>query len=283
MSLLLIDDQGELWNGQSRQLRQAFDSPYSGGEFTEYAVVNLGFIAVNTYGASAQVRLRPAFTSDKTITALRRWLSQSRSERIVLSWLGSEWTSELLRGGAALQSRLQELFDTAHHPAPNEYLARDLGEPDLHPKSPLGQLVRSWERLSQPVGLPELMKLLETTFGDRYVIVRPAESGKLLFHAFGGGLYSDYETWRHCAIGAPIEEQPDRHFGRWVNSAYAATLVRNVPSVSNVDAIVRWPHRGRARMRYKRVIVPMQGAGSAPLLLGGSLIDNGIDLRVGLG
>ena len=58
MSLLLIDDQGEIWDGQSRKLRQSFGSPYSGGEFSDYAVANLGFVALNVYGGSCQVRPR---------------------------------------------------------------------------------------------------------------------------------------------------------------------------------------------------------------------------------
>ena len=64
MALLLIDDQGHLWDGASRTLRASFDSPYSGGEFSDYAVTNLGFVAANAYGGSCQIRLRPNFVTD---------------------------------------------------------------------------------------------------------------------------------------------------------------------------------------------------------------------------
>jgi len=283
MSLLLIDDQGEVWDGMSRSLRRAFDSPFSGGEFSDYSVANLGFVAINRYGSSCQIRVRPSFVGEATLRSLQRWLTNTKSDRVVLTWLDTEWSSELYRGAEDAKKRLDQLVAHSRRPHVHAFLARQLGVSDLHPTSNLGTIMREWQTLSQPTGQRELMRLLEATLGNRYVIVKPNESGKLLFHEFGGGLYSDYETWRSCAIGAPIEEQPDRHFGRWVQTAYQESIDRNVPIIGNVDAIVRWPHAGRVRLRYKRIIVPMQSAGDGPTLLGGSLIDNAIDLRVGLG
>ncbi len=281
MSLLLIDDQGEFWDGQSRRLREAFDSPYSGGEFSDYTVANLGFIAINSYGASCQVRLRPSVVTDASMRALRQWLARSQAERVVISWLGTQWSSELHRRGGRIQERLDQLVTGERSPAPGQFLARETRIEQLHPKSPLGVLMRQWPRLSLPNGQHTLMQILEATLGNRYVVVKPGESGKLLFQKFGGGLYAEYETWRNCAVGAPIEEQPDRNFGRWVSSAYQAALDKNAPQIDDVDAIVRWPHAGRARMRYKRIIVPLSSPSEGPLVLGGSLIDPSIDLRVG--
>lgn len=124
----------------------------------------------------------------------------------------------------------------------------------------------------------------DNTIGNRYVIVkRDPSNQRVVFHEFGDGMYAKYETWRMCAVGAPIEEQPDRDYGKWVADAYTEALVAQHPMIADIDAIVSWPHAGRARMRYKRVLVPIVSAAGAPMLLGGSLLDNRIDLRVGLG
>ncbi len=97
MSLLLIDDLGKVWQGESRQLRVAFDSPYSGGEFTEYAVKNLGFIAIDFYGSSAQLRMRPNFLGEKTVASARHWLQSAKVQRVALTTFEGGWRNELVR------------------------------------------------------------------------------------------------------------------------------------------------------------------------------------------
>ena len=146
MSLLLIDDQGEIWDGQSRKLRQSFDSPFSGGEFSDYAVANLGFVALNVYGASCQVRLRPAVVSDRTYRALQGWLERTRNERIVLTWLDSDWQNELQRAGPACQRRLEDLMASARRAMPNDFLSRLVLPEELSRNSPLVEIVRQWPK-----------------------------------------------------------------------------------------------------------------------------------------
>ena len=280
MSLLLIDDQGEIWDGQSRKLRQSFGSPYSGGEFSDYAVANLGFVALNVYGGSCQVRLRPTVVSDRSFRALHDWLNRTRNERVVLTWLDNEWQNELLRAGPSSLRRIEELMAGARRALPNDFLSRLVLPEELVANSPLTEIVQQWSSLSQQSGQQGLMKLLELALGDRYVKVKPdAGSGRIVFHEFGEGLYGDYDTWRMCAVGAPIEEQPDRSFGKWVASAYREALDMRQPRVEQVDAIVRWPHAGRMRLRYHRVIVPVETPSGNTLLVGGSIINHRIDLR----
>lgn len=282
MSLLLIDDQGEVWDGQSRKLRAAFDSPFSGGEFSDYAVANLGFVALNTYGTSCQVRLRPATISDRTYRSVCDWLQKSRNERIVLTWLDDAWTNELLRAGAVSIQRLEELIAATRRAKPSDFLSRQIEAHQFGPHSPIGEIARQWPSLSIPSGQRALMQLLQAALGDRYVMVKKdAGSGRAVFHEFGDGLYSAYDTWRMCAVGAPVEEQPDRAYGRWVGQSYNEALNTNAPRIEKIDAIIRWPHAGRARIRYQRLIVPVHFASTGTLLVGGSIIDNRIDLRVG--
>ena len=113
------------------------------------------------------------------------------------------------------------------------------------------------------------------------MVKQGAGHDKLVFHSFGNELFSDYDTWRTCAVGAPIEEMPDRSYGRLVMPGYYDAMAENAPRVEEVDAIIRWPHYGRSRLRYQRLIVPVQAPGESPLLIGGSILDPRIDLRFG--
>lgn len=280
MSISLIDDRGEVWPGESRRLREAFDSPYSGGEFVDYAVTNLGFAAISGNGRSMRIRLRPSIVSQSTWATLRRQLLAPQVGRVALTWLDEDWRDEILRPQLPAITRIEQLLAEANGARPGDYLARVLATDELHAASPLGHLVRNWHHYGQPSAQPSLQALLRAMLGDRYVVTRGNSSNRVLFQEFGDGLFPWYETWRTCAVGAPIEEQPDRDYGRWVAAAYREALDADRPMIAEVDAVVRWPHAGRQRLRYTRILVPLHGAGDPPTLLGGSLLDNRIDLRV---
>jgi hypothetical protein len=282
VALLLIDDQGHLWDGASRTLRASFDSPYSGGEFSDYAVTNLGFIAANAYGGSCQIRLRPNFVSESAHRSLTHWLSSGRIDRIVLSWLDHEWHHELLRSRETAVARVAELAEIAKRAQPNDFLAHAVTADELPESTALGILLRYWERLSEPEGHASLMSLLNKALGNRYVLVgKDKSTAKMVFREFGGGLFNHYGAWRSSGVGAPMDELPDQMYGRWIATAYSTALDSGAPRVDDVDAIVRWPHVGRTRMRYRRVIVPFSDDTGEPSILGGSIIDNRIDLRIG--
>lgn len=282
MALLLIDDQGQIWDGASRTLRSSFDSPYSGGEFADYAVANLGFVAANAYDGSCQVRLRPSFVAPEAARSLNHWLNSGRIDRIVLSWLDKDWHHELLRSRETAAARVRELVEAARRTQPNDFLAHEVKIAQLPENTALGILMRYWDRLSEPEGHASLMNLLNKALGNRYVLVqKDPQSLRLVFREFGSGLFNHYEAWRANGLGQPMEELPDHSYGRWIADAYDSAMTNREPQIADVDAIVKWPHVGRTRMRYRRVIVPYDTDGDS-WILGGSIIDNRIDLRLGL-
>lgn len=280
MALLLIDDGGIEWPGASRKLREAFGSPFSGSEFVDYAIANLGFVAIDDYGASCQLRLRPSLINEACWRGVSRWLRRSRSERVVVSALGTEWTYELIRSADVAIRRVETMIEQAERARLDDFLSRPLRLDELQSASPLAQIVRNWANLSVPSGQERLRALVKATLGERYIIVKRNDSNsKVVFHEVGDGLFARYETWRNCAVGAPMQEMPDRSYGRWASQCYDVALETNLPQIEEVDALVHWPHAGRSRLRYRRVIVPLRDATDAPMLLGGSLIDSRIDLR----
>jgi hypothetical protein len=285
MLLLLIDDQGEIWRGESRKLRDAFDSPFSGGEFVDYAITNLGFVAVNVYGTSCQVRLRPRFLGDLAREALRRWLRERRVDRVVLSYFTSRWNDELILP-QGLEARLDELGQSQTCQQEN-FLMRQLPLENVpatakgNERVPVADIMKCWRQLLDAYDAQDLLRVLRSAFGEQFVIVqRPNGGERVLFSEFGERMYWRQNTWRECAIGAPISEQPDRAFGRWVSQAYSAALVSTAPTYEAVDAIVNWPDAGRTRRRYRRVLLPFPENEAGQLLFCGSVDDRSVDLRV---
>jgi len=281
MLLLLIDDQGEIWRGDSRELRAAFDSPYSGGEFIEYAVKNLGFIAINVFGASCQTRLRPELITERAALSLLDWIGTTRLERMVVSAFDRDWSNELLRM-SEVPNRLAQMLAKGGSARPDDFLSRTIDPSSVDNRPLLRNLIEAWPRIVEHYEFDALTSLLRGVFNNRLVVVKmPAEVPRPVFHEIGEGLlYSAYDTWRACAIGAPVEEQPDRHFGRWVAGVYEDAAAANRPRIEDVDTIMRWPHAGRSRHRYKRLIFPFQTGDKPTFLIGGTIVDDMIDLRL---
>jgi hypothetical protein len=280
LSLQLIDDQGQVWDGSSRQLRHAYDSPYSGGEFSDYAVVNLGFIATNVYGQSAQIRLRPSFTADSAYDALYRWLLNRRFDRIVLTWLDKGWNNEMLRSNQAALVRLDDLIEEAKRQRPEDFLSTLVSRDEIRRDALLAELVQKWA-VATTDNRPEAVgSAINAILGNRYAIVQQDQmNNRLLYRELGDGLFTSYDTWRTCAVGAPMEEMPDRAYGRWVKGCYSSALSTMEPTIEKVDAIVHWPHSGRTRMRYRRLILPLALSDGSRIVVGGSLVDDRVDLR----
>lgn len=266
-------------------MRDAFDSPFSGGEFIEYAIKNLGFIAVNVYGTSCQVRLRPKFLGGLARETLRRWLKDRRVERIVLSYFDAGWNDELIRP-QGLDQRLDALAppqpkrtgDFLMCALPKESVPRMTVE---NSNLAVADIMQNWPSLLRECETANLLRLLRLAFNEKFVIVqRPSGGERVLFSEFGHQMYFRYDTWRECAIGAPISEQPDRAYGRWINESYNAVLGTVTPTYEAVDAILHWPDIGRARRRYRRILFPFQETQSGRLLFCGSVDDANVDLRI---
>lgn len=281
MSLFLVDDQGETWRGDSRQLRIAYDTPFSGGEFIDYAIRNLGFAAINLYGSSCQIRLRPTFIAPKAYGAVIDWLRRTKVDRAVITVFESAWRDELVQTAKAV-GRLEQIVVAAQPARHSDFLSKTLPAEATTARPLLADLLASWPHLVDNYTSDALMRLVASAFDQRYVAVKQSQdTGKLVFHRFGDGIFSLYDVWRSCAVGAPLEEQPDRAYGRWIASAYRDSIGIDTPRQDAVDAIVRCPVQGgRLRFRYRRVMFPMPSNASGLTFLAGSFVDNAIDLRV---
>lgn len=61
---------------------------------------------------------------------------------------------------------------------------------------------------------------------------------------------------------------------------YRQVLSTGEPSLDDVDAVITWPQQPRIGYRYRRLVLPFEGNGDSTLLLGVTLVDPNIDLRI---
>ncbi len=280
MRLLLIDDHGELWPENSKVLRKSFASKMSRDGISAYLVKNLGFVAVDSFGASAQVRVRPAILTPAAIDTLLAWMRTVHYERIALAYFDTDWRFILVPSVEALAARLDALMTAQAAARPAEFITRASDVATLAHYPALQSLIDNWEKFSRELSDEALARIVRQLTRGRYVIVkRDASNEHLVMSEAGTGYRTMGKDWAMAARGAPVAEQPDAAYGAWLSQCYERALALNEPIVEDVDAIVTTPEYGRYRLRYKRLMLTPRGTNSDCLLCS-SVLDDRIDLRV---
>ncbi len=283
MNLVLIDDIGGVWDGGSNRLRLAFGAPLAADEFSSYVVKNMGFAAVNIYGRSCEIRLRPGLIGTKTVASLVSWLTTRRFDRLIVAHFDSYWRYTMHAGLDAALGGLQKLVSKCQQPRPSDYIMRPLEAKDFPATTPMHQalnsLIRNWPMLSQSVHQDGLWHIIMSLQGRYHKIDAKPDTQCLTFREIGDGFDSYSDDWVARACGTAIEDQEDGAYGQWVAGVYRDALKSGVPSICDVDTIMTTKKLGRARVRYKRVLLPTRSLSGGTWLLSSSIIDHSIDLR----
>jgi hypothetical protein len=111
---LIIDDEGRVHDGRSAALRAELSAFHLGDRFADYAIRNLGFIAVAVLRGSMRLQLRPSHVSEDALGGLYRHLAEERPERVLLSKLAAgRWTHVFLDGRARFDSQVASIVARA--------------------------------------------------------------------------------------------------------------------------------------------------------------------------
>ncbi|HJZ43275.1 MAG TPA: hypothetical protein VJ233_06115 [Hyphomicrobiaceae bacterium] len=281
MKTFLFDDRGEKWDATSRSLASALCASISGAELANYAIRNLGYVSVSESNGSVRVRLRPAAVSPIAFSALCYYLMDRKPERIVLSRLERDWSHEFIGADVNVLRRLLHLVPVNHADRVGDFVSQTKRIEGIAPSNPLAALFKLWQEAGEALEYERIARLLEQGMSGRYVVVQTGETSSDVFlRAVGPGFLSYDDDWRARSTGLRVEDQPDYFYGRWVAQAYRDTTSDGAPRLEDVDAIVSTPRIGRSRVRYTRLIVPIRSPSGSECLLGASLIDSDIDLRV---
>jgi hypothetical protein len=281
MKTFLFDDQGDTWDATSRKLANALCASIAGTELANYAIRNLGYIAVSESNGSVRVRLRPAVVSQMAFSALLYWLHDRLIERVLLSFLGGEWTHELMRSREEAVKRLMTRVTFNADDRDGDFLRRTRPLHAMPSASPLRALLRFWSESGGKYDRERLSPVLDKALDRRFVLVEAAgNSSSLYFKDVGRGLTTLAEFWLSHATTLRVEDQPDYAYGKWVSSIYREVLASGEPSFEEIDAIINWPEDPyRKSYRYRRLVVPFSGERNSTMVLSATLMDLDVNLR----
>ena len=281
MHCLVFDDRGEVWDANSRELAEGLNASIGGDALTSYAIKNLGFIAATVINESVRIRLRPAVVSQVALSGLLYWLHDQPFHRVLLSFLDSDWSHELVRSRQEAASRLLARVRFKSEDREGDFLNKARALQDLSPGSPLRELLNLWSDHSGKYDGERLSPLLDKALNGRFVLFEAASgSNSVYVKEVGPGLGRSGAFWLSRTKGLRVEDQPDYAYGKWVSEAYRDVLNTREPLLDDVDAVITWPQQPRVSYRYRRLVVPFAGRDASTLLLSATVIDPDISLRV---
>jgi hypothetical protein len=293
MRTLLFDGRGNLADPGSVRLRRDLSAEALGEDFVDYAVRNLGYIALShsapvgarmSAASSVRVRIRPQTASPVAFAALMYWLGDSCATRILVSSYQDHWTHALYGDLIEAKARLIAFMRPSLADRAGDFLSRHTDPDRVDNRDPLIKLVRLAAEYDAPLSLPRIQPILDHGLQGRYTYVSAASDLKhLIIKTVGSGFAKEATYWLQRSIGTRLEDQPDQAFGAWVADAYRETMRSGRPAIDDVDVIVAWPTDGRRRYTYRRLLVPIKAPGDAFGVLCATLQDRSIDLRVEAG
>jgi len=280
MRAVLFDDRGDTWDAASRRLADDLHASIHGEELLEYAIRNLGFVAVKELRGSLRISLRPAVVSPIAFSALLYWLHDREADRVLISFYDRVWSHEMLRSRTDAVRRLMALVEFGVGARDDDFLHEELSLESLPDTSPLHGVLVMWSESNGKYDRERLAPLLEGRLNGRFVLVEASPTQPaLVLKGVGGGLSKPAEYWLARSIGHRVEDQPDYDYGKWIAKFYRKVIAKGAPSLSDVDAVIKWPEHSRQSFRYRRLVLPFAGEGSSTMLLGASLADPDINLR----
>ncbi len=279
MKALVFDDLGRMWSSANMAFEEAFSVPKNQASITKYAVKPLGFVAIDLFGQSAQIRCALPVVAEPALAAAFDWLRQRRFERIAIDYYDGEWKMTVSRSSEAAIALLTDLLaGSPRCPSPHLMLRR-LPLIDLSRVPAFQRLHTEWMAgLAGQIPF-DALNLAQRHLGDRYVVYEQAADGQLYFKQIGRGFNHFGSDWAASRRNLPISAQPDPTYAAWIEGHYREALAGNTARFDDTDVLAYNGEGKRVRFRLKRIILPVIIEGRAPQLIGGSVIDERIDLR----
>lgn len=277
----IIDADGAFWRADDARLELKLGTDLPREDLGDYAVRNLGYIAVQAGGPMPRIRLRPAIVEPSALVGLFYWLGDSKHTCAAISWLDKTWSDEIVPGQANIRRRLSLLCDRSRPAQRKRLLSRMLRPSALELGSPLQIAYADWSVCKDVTDLESAAKRFDRLFQGRFTITSPSsDGGELIIRKVGSGYKSYDSRYLRYAIGTRLEDVPDVQYGQWVAEAHRTVHATAKPWYGEVDAIIDRPRQGAHRVRYRRLILPFSRPAGERLLVTASSLSSDVDLRV---
>jgi hypothetical protein len=280
MKALVFDDLGQMWTNASLAFEETFSVPQSQDNLTKYAVKPLGFVVLNMFGPSVQIRCALAVVAESALAAAFDWLRGKNFERIAIDYYDGAWKMAVARSSDAAIETLRGLVSASPRRPSPALMLRSLPFNKLTAVPAFAKLHNEWHAGITGQIPFTAANLARRHLGDRYVLYDRGADGQIYFNEVGHGFNHFGTAWAKSRGRLPITAQPDATYAAWIAGHYQEVLQTNRPRLDDVDVFATNDVGKRVRFRLKRIILPVLMDGHPPQLIGGSVRDEQIDLRL---
>ncbi len=282
---MIVDSDGSVWSAYDEKLVERWGYPDPDFDLPSFAVRNMGAIDISVAEENVTITFRWLTVKPDALVSACQFLGQLPPRAVTIrcethtwtdqafadpdgavAWLNANrtlWLGASVRSVVTSPRNLTALSDRS--------LSRIEDSDDR-----LALMFKKW-RLSQGQFSEDVVNfLVRFSMLDRAMIARQQRGGNLVFEHVGHGmtLYDRANPdWTYMISGRPVDDQPDRAYGRWTAEMYKDVMDRRQPVFEHVDAVVR-DGRGAARFRYDRILLPWQSSDSVDLITGLSFKTN---------
>lgn len=245
-------------------------------------IVNGGCVALLHAGAGLIVYLRPSHVHPRALAAALYHLADAAVSgegpgKIVI--LGQRKSELHVPTRRDLVETLCKLVNDADPSNQQRFARREASRTEIAPTSPVAGLASIWHEVGGRFDRERLWRCLTGEFGQRFVVVS-TEPGAMRVKSLGGGFSELAQYWWPVSgEDVRLTDQPDVHYGRWIEDVYREADRKDQPLIEAVDCEIDWPREGLRRHRYWRFIAPFQCENGRRIVLGATLVDNNIGLR----
>lgn len=276
----IFDDQGGAWSGGSEEFRRSFGPSCSQWVTGDYVARALGFVVVDRYGASIQMRLAPELVSQKALFRAFDWIDHLKFERISVGLYRSDWAYKLCISTDQARAHVARVMSEMRANEAPALISRGHDAERLPAGSAFQALVSDWHAVRGIATQATAIALAQRHLGSQFVLTETCNGNdQLIFNTVGNGFELYGPDWARAAVGCPVHMQPDAIYGAWVSDTYQSVLKNEQAMLQDVDALVTSKAGNRARLRIRRAVLPLLARDGRKFVIGGSVHDDAIDLR----
>ena len=281
MANIVFDDNGGIWSGGSAEFHHSFIIDPTQQCASDYAVSALGFVVIDRFQDTFQLRLAPGVVFEKSLASAFDWLKQRRTGALIgLAFCSGDWNYTYARSLDAAATKVFKAIAACSHRRLEPLLWRPTALSEMRENSKLPKMLSEWSQIVSEGSGFDAARFAACHLGKRFAIAARVPSDETLrFKMIGGGFGYYGADWAVAAIGRRIDDQPDTNYGRWVAETYRAALHSAQPLIDDCDVLITPTGGSRARLRIRRIVLPFKNGKSGDVLISGSFHDDKVDLR----
>lgn len=257
---IMISPEGSIYAPGTEQFFERIG--YSNPDFDagDYVVRNLGFLSISRRSSQRiTLRLRPSMVSVAALNAAIMALSNQEFAQAEIQHFDQDWTQEVWPNDPALFNHLAALCENGAKPTEPRFAAKPLQLDQLEASTgnPLKPLFQKWRVSASSFDDTTMPFLIGYGLDYRLLVMTADRSGEPLRFQFFGEGFKFYDAKQKAnTIGAPIDQQPDADYGRWLADQYGRVAESGEPCLDYVTACIRSGEAPGRRSRYERLLLP---------------------------